>query len=97
MQSFDASHLTYMQANGQMQKHLSNGWVLKSYVYSMTLTNKGIKTEYSGIQNFFVAINLSGNKFEGEIPKILGSLKRFTCLTFPTMFLLVLSYYLWQP
>ena len=75
MQSFDASHLTYMQANGQMQKHLSNGWVLKSYVYSMTLTNKGIKTEYSGIQNFFVAINLSGNKFEGEIPKILGNLK----------------------
>ncbi|XP_075650193.1 receptor-like protein 34 [Castanea sativa] len=75
MQSFDASHLTYMQANDQMQKHPSNGWVLKSYVYSMTLTNKGIKTEYSGIQNFFVAIDLSSNNFEGEILKILGNLK----------------------
>ncbi|XP_030936660.1 putative receptor like protein 25 [Quercus lobata] len=41
----------------------------------MTLTNKGIKTKYWEIQDFFVAIDLSGNKFEREIPKILGNLK----------------------
>ena len=41
----------------------------------MTLTNKGIKTKYSRIQDFFVAIDLSGNNFEGEIPIILGNLK----------------------
>ena len=57
-----------------MLKKASNGW-LTSYTYSMTLTNKGIKTEYSRIQDFFVAIDLSGNKFEGEIPKIVGNLK----------------------
>ncbi|XP_065631083.1 receptor-like protein 9DC3 [Quercus suber] len=48
---------------------------MDSYAYSMTLTNKGMKAEYSEIQDFFVAINLSRNKFEGEIPKILGNLK----------------------
>ena len=75
MQSFDASHLTYMQANGQLQKHVSNGWSMTSYAYSMALTNKGIMTKYLKIQDFFMAIDLSGNKFEGEIPKILGNLK----------------------
>ncbi|XP_023883699.1 receptor-like protein 41 [Quercus suber] len=75
MQSFDEGHLMYMQAYSQMQKIPSSGWIMPSYAYSMTLTNKGIKTEYSRIQDFFVAIDLSGNKFEGEIPKILGNLK----------------------
>ncbi|KAK4567065.1 hypothetical protein RGQ29_003057 [Quercus rubra] len=75
MQSFDAGHLKYMHANGQIQKFPSYGWSMPSYDYSMTLTNKGIKTEYSRIQDFFVAIDLSGNKFEGEIPKNLGNLK----------------------
>ena len=75
MQSFDASHLTYMQANGQLQNYPSNGWLEASYPYSITLTNKGIKIKYSKIQDFFVAIDLSGNEFEGEIPKILGNLK----------------------
>ena len=74
MQSFDASHLTYMQANGQVLKNASNDWLML-YIYSMTLTNKGKKTKYSKIQDFFVAIDLSGNKFEGEIPQILGNLK----------------------
>ena len=41
----------------------------------MTLTNKGIKTKYSRIQDFFVTIDLSANNFEGEIPKLLGNLK----------------------
>ncbi|KAK4573609.1 hypothetical protein RGQ29_031527 [Quercus rubra] len=74
MQSFDASHLTYMQANGQPQKYVSNGWSMTSYAYSMALTNKGIKTKYLKIQDFFMAIDLSSNKFVGEIPKNLGNL-----------------------
>ncbi|KAK4567068.1 hypothetical protein RGQ29_003059 [Quercus rubra] len=84
MQSFDASHLTYMQTDGHKLKTQSDGWLM-TYIYLMTLTDKGIKKKYSRIQDFFVAIDLSGNNFEGEIPKILGSLKRFTCLTFPTI------------
>ena len=81
MQSFDASHLTYMQANGLNLKTSSNGWLM-AYIYSMTLTNKGIKTKYSRIQDFFVAIDISGNNFEGEIPKILGNLKALHMLNF---------------
>ncbi|KAI3675114.1 hypothetical protein L1987_84698 [Smallanthus sonchifolius] len=36
--------------------------------YSMTLTNKGVKREYEKILNIFTAIDLSSNKFEGQIP-----------------------------
>ena len=57
-----------------MQKNLSNGWPML-YIYLMTLTNKGIETKYSEIQDSFVAIDLSSDKFEGEISKNLGNLK----------------------
>ena len=81
MKSFDASHLTYMQTDGQTLKTQSDGYLI-TYIYSMTLTNKGIKTKYSRIQDFFVAIDISGNNFEGEIPKILGNLKALHMLNF---------------
>ena len=64
-----------MQANGQLQNYPISGWSEALYLYSMTLTNKGIKTEYLKIQDFFVAIDLSSNKFEGEIPKNLVNLQ----------------------
>ncbi|KAM4077733.1 hypothetical protein ACJW30_12G162200 [Castanea mollissima] len=78
MQSYDAGGLTYMQA--RVKIHIpSCGW-LYTYTYQMTLTNKGIKTEYWKIQDDFVAIDLSGNRFEGEIPKIVGNLKALRML-----------------
>uniref|UniRef100_A0A7N2MM58 Leucine-rich repeat-containing N-terminal plant-type domain-containing protein n=1 Tax=Quercus lobata TaxID=97700 RepID=A0A7N2MM58_QUELO len=78
MQSYDAGGLTYMQA--RVKIHIpSCGW-LYTYTYQMTSTNKGIKTEYWKIQDYFVAIDLSGNKFEGEIPKIVGNLKALCML-----------------
>ena len=78
MQSYDAGGLTYMQA--RVKIHIpSCGW-LYTYTYQMTLTNKGIKTEYWKIQDYFVAIDLSGNRFEGEIPKIVGNLKALRML-----------------
>ena len=46
----------------------------------MQLTNKGIKTNYCKILDFFVAIDLSSNMFEGEIPKIVGNLKALCML-----------------
>ncbi|KAJ9560948.1 hypothetical protein OSB04_006108 [Centaurea solstitialis] len=45
------------------------------FPYSMTITNKGVKTEYTRILNIFTAIDLSGNKFEGEIPQSLEDLR----------------------
>ena len=70
MQSFDVGRLTYMQVIGKT----SNGWS-SLYSYSMTLTNKGTERKYWKIQEFLVAIDLSSNRFEGEIPKIVGNLK----------------------
>ena len=49
-------------------------------MYSMSLTNKGIKREYWRIQDFFVAMDLSSNKFDGEIPNIVGNLKALNML-----------------
>nr|XP_023918679.1 receptor-like protein 9DC3 [Quercus suber] len=45
------------------------------YDYQMSLTNKGIETKYWKIQDFLVAIDLSSNRFEGEIPEVVGNLK----------------------
>ncbi|GLT37261.1 hypothetical protein SLA2020_115910 [Shorea laevis] len=44
-------------------------------LYSMTIINKGLKMDYEKIIEIFLAIDLSCNKFEGEIPDVLGSLK----------------------
>ncbi|KAI3769481.1 hypothetical protein L6452_00584 [Arctium lappa] len=45
------------------------------FPYSMTITNKGVKTEYTRILNIFTAIDLSSNNFEGEIPQSLEDLR----------------------
>ncbi|KAJ0733396.1 putative leucine-rich repeat domain superfamily [Helianthus annuus] len=42
--------------------------------YSMTLTNKGVKREYTKILNIFTAIDLSCNNFKGQIPQSLQDL-----------------------
>ncbi|XP_059661291.1 receptor like protein 23-like isoform X2 [Cornus florida] len=43
--------------------------------YAITLTNKGLPTVYVYILNSFTAIDLSSNRFEGEIPDSIGILK----------------------
>jgi Leucine-rich repeat (LRR) protein len=42
---------------------------------TVTVTNKGINLEYDKIQDELTIIDFSSNKFEGEIPEILGTLK----------------------
>ncbi|KAM7503273.1 hypothetical protein LguiB_002177 [Lonicera macranthoides] len=46
-----------------------------SYAYTMTIINKAIKSNYDGILNIFVVIDLSSNIFKGEIPQSVGNLK----------------------
>ncbi|KAM7477958.1 hypothetical protein LguiA_026171 [Lonicera macranthoides] len=46
-----------------------------SFDYTMTITIKSVKTNYQKILNVFIAIDLSNNKFKGEIPHSIGSLK----------------------
>jgi Leucine-rich repeat (LRR) protein len=51
-----------------------DGWY-SSVQYTVTMTNKGIKLDYEKIQDLFMAIDFSSNRFEGELPKVVGSLK----------------------
>ncbi|KAL7249967.1 hypothetical protein ACSBR1_012034 [Camellia fascicularis] len=43
-------------------------------MYSITIISKGIPILYWKIQNGIVVVDLSNNKFKGQIPKALGSL-----------------------
>jgi len=36
--------------------------------------NKGINRSYVKVVEFFIAINLSSNRFQGKIPKLMGNL-----------------------
>ncbi|XP_023928871.1 receptor like protein 28-like [Quercus suber] len=63
----------YMQANTSFDLP---GYIWKSqYAYSMTFTNRGIEIAYERIPYIFIAMDLSSNKFEGEIPELMGNLK----------------------
>nr|XP_048334800.1 receptor-like protein 20 [Ziziphus jujuba var. spinosa] len=46
-----------------------------TYLYGITITHKGVKRYLVQIQDNFAAIDLSCNRFEGEIPILIGNLK----------------------
>ncbi|KAK7401552.1 hypothetical protein VNO78_13121 [Psophocarpus tetragonolobus] len=54
----------------------SFSWWSDSYSYSFTISNKGITLLYQNLQNFYylIVIDLSSNKFSGEIPDVMGDL-----------------------
>ncbi|XP_041009505.1 receptor-like protein 7 [Juglans microcarpa x Juglans regia] len=52
------------------------------FSYSITLTTKGIELKYEKIQDELIVIDLSCNKFEGEIPEVVGNLKGLHILNF---------------
>ncbi|XP_043817217.1 receptor-like protein 9DC3 [Manihot esculenta] len=51
-----------------------------SYDYSVSLTLKGVVIELVRIQTLLTTIDLSGNKFTGEIPQSIGKLKALKLL-----------------
>ncbi|KAF2311805.1 hypothetical protein GH714_026814 [Hevea brasiliensis] len=53
-----------------------------TFVYAISLTNKGTNLRYSAIQQSLVAIDLSCNKLEGEIPDVVGNLNALRLLNF---------------
>ncbi|GLT26516.1 hypothetical protein SLA2020_015760 [Shorea laevis] len=58
--------LEYMSAPVTMEAN--------SYQYSLVVTWKGFDYELQGILTIFNSIHLSNNKFEGEIPDVIGKL-----------------------
>ncbi|KAK9993344.1 hypothetical protein SO802_023047 [Lithocarpus litseifolius] len=64
-------HLSYMQ----VQTHNSVRGFPDHYDYSMTVTNKGLTMNYYKIIEVFTIIDFSKNRFEGEIPESIATLK----------------------
>ncbi|CAK7357321.1 unnamed protein product [Dovyalis caffra] len=50
-------------------------WIQTDYSYSMQMTNEGNKMDYARILEIFIVLDLLCNKFEGEIPEVIGNLK----------------------
>ncbi|GLT58228.1 hypothetical protein SLA2020_311390 [Shorea laevis] len=75
----DKANPVYWHTSDYFQ--LMNGNIYTNpYPYSMTITNKGVKMEYAKVLEIFSAIDLSCNRFEGEILDVIGSLKRLQLL-----------------
>ncbi|CAN6926436.1 unnamed protein product [Brassica oleracea] len=51
------------------------------YHDSMVLMNKGLEMEFQRILKIYTAVDFSGNKFEGEIPRSIGLLKELLVLS----------------
>ncbi|XP_062081307.1 receptor like protein 23-like [Humulus lupulus] len=52
----------------------NNGWSTYEYYFDITIAIKGVRLHYEKIQNIIAVLNLSNNKFDGEIHKIIGNL-----------------------
>jgi hypothetical protein len=86
MQIHDVKGLVYMEANKSI--HIPGIWsYVDSFPYSMTFTYKGAERVYEKIPNVFIAIDLSNNRFEGEIPEVVGYLKGLQLLNLFNNFL----------
>jgi Leucine-rich repeat (LRR) protein len=71
-----AEHLTYIQVYSSFDlqnKYQNYRWDLE-YSYSMIMTNKGVDTVYSKVQEFFTAVDFSSNQFAGDISESIGNL-----------------------
>ncbi|KAK2648793.1 hypothetical protein Ddye_016282 [Dipteronia dyeriana] len=77
MKVVNGSHLSYMQDEIQPTMYYVQvaSYDISHYAYSMTISNKGIELNYGKISNMLISIILSGNKFGGEIPTSLASLR----------------------
>ncbi|KAJ4717594.1 Receptor-like protein [Melia azedarach] len=75
MKVVNKSELSYMQGmipSVDLLNRLNN---FESYDYALTLSNKGLMMAYGKISNILVAIILSCNKFDGEIPTSIANLR----------------------
>ncbi|XP_059644776.1 receptor like protein 22-like [Cornus florida] len=80
MKDVDIKRLTYM-GTSKMLGGPDNQW-FDDYHYSMTLMNKGVQLLYEHIPSIFTAIDLSSNKFEGDISESIGILKGLHTVNF---------------
>ncbi|XP_038680875.1 receptor-like protein 7 [Tripterygium wilfordii] len=84
MRNFDVDHFSYMAQNMTLVNKgviLEFSFVFRQiYNYQLTLMNKGVRLHYHRIPEVLVGIDLSSNKFEGEIPESITTLKNINFL-----------------
>ncbi|GMN60458.1 hypothetical protein TIFTF001_029543 [Ficus carica] len=74
MKYFDASELPNLGSMNYLTK--LSGWTFKFlHRYTVSITNKGRELDYEKIEDVFRVIDLSSNKFQGDIPKCVGNLQ----------------------
>ena len=71
MRIVDAENLTYIQVDEEFEVP-QYSWE-DPYPFSTTMTNKGMTREYELIPDILIAIDLSSNRFHGEIPESIGN------------------------
>ncbi|XP_038680878.1 receptor-like protein 7 [Tripterygium wilfordii] len=85
MRNFEMDQFSYMAQNTTTLVsggvNMDSSFVLRQvYNYQLTLVNKGVNMDYQKIPKVLAAIDLSSNKFEGEIPKSITTLKNLIFL-----------------
>jgi len=81
IQSFEfMKNVVQHDAVGIPQGYIAIPIDIEPFYTLMTVTTKGISMPFKKIPINFVSIDLSGNKFEGEIPKVIGELQALTGL-----------------
>ncbi|KAL7249975.1 hypothetical protein ACSBR1_012042 [Camellia fascicularis] len=70
------TYISWIFSSNQSLKHviLTKPVIPLTYMYSMAITSKGTQILYERIQDAVIVVDLSNNKFEGQIPEALGSL-----------------------
>ena len=74
----DADHLKYIQVDVEFEGP-QYSWK-SAYTVSMTIMNKGLRREYEKTPDILTVIDLSSNKFYGEIPESIGNPKGLQAL-----------------
>jgi Leucine-rich repeat (LRR) protein len=73
-----AGRLIYIHVNSTFTsffKISGPSWMSYDYNYSMTMTNKGTNMFYEKVQELFTAVDMSSNRFFGEIPNSIENLR----------------------
>ncbi|CAI9268316.1 unnamed protein product [Lactuca saligna] len=74
-QTWHAMSSNHLGVSSVMESNISSKHVHTNWPYTVTLTHKGVRTEYPHILTIDMSIDLSCNHFEGEIPQSLQHLR----------------------
>jgi len=81
IQSFESmKNVVQDEVVGNPQQYLQWQYSIGVIYSPTTVTTKGTSVAFKKVPTNFVNIDLSGNKFEGEIPKVIGELQALTGL-----------------